>query len=183
MGGAAPFIAMGASVLGAGASMFGQAQQAGAQADAARYQAQVERNNAILSRQKQELTGQIGEVKATNQGLQNRTQQAKLRASIGASGVDPNSGSAAEVQAGAAMLGGLDVATVRSNTARELWGYQVEESNATGQAALQEQKADNIEDALPWQLLGSFLSGLSSVGSQWSGYQMASAPAAGGAGG
>lgn|SRR5574341_1224779 len=48
------------------------------------------------------------------------------RADIAASGVDVGFGSAVDVQADAAFLGELDALTIRTNAAREAWGYQVE---------------------------------------------------------
>lgn len=48
------------------------------------------------------------------------------RADIGASGTDVGFGSALDVQADAAMLGELDALTIRTNAAREAWGYEVQ---------------------------------------------------------
>lgn len=48
------------------------------------------------------------------------------RAGIAASGVDVNYGSAVDVQADTKHLGELDALTMRTNAAREAWGYQVQ---------------------------------------------------------
>jgi len=51
------------------------------------------------------------------------------RAGFAASNIDVNFGSAVDVQADAAMLGELDALTIRSNAAREAWGFKVEGEN------------------------------------------------------
>ena len=48
------------------------------------------------------------------------------RTGIAAAGVDVGFGSAVDVQADAAFLGELDALTIRTNAAREAWGYKVE---------------------------------------------------------
>lgn len=48
------------------------------------------------------------------------------RAGIAASNIDVGFGSAVDVQADAAYLGELDALTIRTNAAREAWGYKVQ---------------------------------------------------------
>jgi len=48
------------------------------------------------------------------------------RAGLAASNVDVGFGSAVDVQADAAFLGELDALTIRTNAAREAWGYEVQ---------------------------------------------------------
>lgn len=48
-----------------------------------------------------------------------------MRTGFGASGVDVGYGSAAETQVDAAQLGELDALTLRTNAAREAWGFKV----------------------------------------------------------
>jgi len=47
------------------------------------------------------------------------------RAGFAAANIDVGFGSAVDVQADAAMLGELDALTIRTNAAREAWGYKV----------------------------------------------------------
>lgn len=51
------------------------------------------------------------------------------RTSLAAQGVDVNKGSALDVQADAAYLGELDVQTIKSNAAKEAYGYRVQASD------------------------------------------------------
>lgn len=48
------------------------------------------------------------------------------RAGFAAGNINVNEGSAVDVQADAAMLGELDALTIRTNAAREAWGYNVQ---------------------------------------------------------
>lgn len=59
------------------------------------------------------------------------------RAAFAAAGVDVNSGSAVDVQADSAKFGELDALTIRTNAAREAWGYKVgaEDMRARGKIA------------------------------------------------
>ncbi len=56
------------------------------------------------------------------------------RASFAAQGVDVGSGSAVDVQEDTARQGELDALTIRTNAAREAWGYTVESEGETLQA-------------------------------------------------
>lgn len=58
----------------------------------------------------------------------------RQRAAFAASGVNLSSGSPADVQADAAELGELDALTIRSNAAREAWGYGVQATDYRLQA-------------------------------------------------
>lgn len=51
------------------------------------------------------------------------------RAGFSGQGVDVGTGSAVDVQADAAFLGELDALTIRTNAAREAWGYRREADN------------------------------------------------------
>jgi hypothetical protein len=53
------------------------------------------------------------------------------RAGFAASNIDVNYGTAVDVQADAAFLGELDALTIRSNAAREAWGFKVQGENFT----------------------------------------------------
>lgn len=65
------------------------------------------------------------------------------RVAFAAGGVDVNSGNAVDVQADTARFGELDALTIRTNAAREAWGYRVGASDmrARGQIAQQEGNA------------------------------------------
>lgn len=69
------------------------------------------------------------------------------RSGIAASGVDVNSGSAVDVQADTRHLGELDALTIRTNAAREAWGYQVQGQDLRRRAEITRKEGVNIAEA------------------------------------
>lgn len=110
---------LGTTIAGAGVSAYGQVKAGRESKAAAEYNAQIadtQAEDALVrgrdeeSRFRQELKGLIG----------------SQRAGFAAQNIDVGSGSAVDVQADAAYLGELDALTIRSNAAREAWGYKVQ---------------------------------------------------------
>lgn len=69
------------------------------------------------------------------------------RAGIAAGNVDVGFGSAVDVQADAAHLGELDALTIRTNAAREAWGYKVEAVDLRARAKITREEGINMERA------------------------------------
>lgn len=154
-------------LIGSAVSAYGAYQGAQANAAAANYQAQVARNNALIARQNAAWTAASGAAKEAAQGMKNAAAVGNLKAKQGASGVDINTGSSANVRAAAAELGQLDLATTRSNTSREAYGYEVAATGDVAQANLLQSEASNYANMAPISSLGTFLTGASSVGSKY----------------
>lgn len=154
-------------MMGAALGGVGSYESAEASAQAASYQAQVARNNALIANQNAAWAGEAGAAKESAQGMKNAAQVGNLKAKQGASGVDVNTGSSANVAAAAAELGNLDLGTTRSNTAREVYGYETQSVSDTAQANLDQAEASNYSTMAPLGALGTFLSGASSVGAKY----------------
>jgi hypothetical protein len=69
------------------------------------------------------------------------------RAGIAAGNVDVGFGSAVDVQADAAFLGELDALTIRTNAAREAWGYNVQAEDLRKRAAITRKEGVYLEKA------------------------------------
>lgn len=69
------------------------------------------------------------------------------RVGFAAANVDVNFGSAVDVQADAALLGELDALTIRTNTAREAWGYKVQETDLRKRGEITRKEGVNIAAA------------------------------------
>ncbi len=132
---------MGAVFQAAGDILGGQA---GSQA--ANAQSQIARNNAIIADMNARDTLAAGDVAETAQQLKNRAIRGSTKAIQGANGLDVNSGSAVDVQQSEAKLGALDALTIRSNAAREAYGYtnQAEDQRAQSKIYRQQAKAAQI---------------------------------------
>ncbi len=67
------------------------------------------------------------------------------RAAIAAGNVDVGFGSALDVQADAAMLGELDALQIRTNAAREAWGYKIEAEDLRKRAQITRKEGVMLE--------------------------------------
>jgi hypothetical protein len=161
---------MAVGVAGAGVQAAGAYEQGQAQSQAAAYQAQVARNNSLIANQNAAWTEESGVAKETAQGMKTRAAVGSIKAGQAASGIDVNTGSAADVRSSASALGMLDAMTIRSNTAREAYGFEVAATSDQAQAGLLDMESKQAQEAGDISALGTFLSGASSVGSRWGKY-------------
>lgn len=127
---AAPFLSMFGSGMSAAASI----RAGNAENNLAKYNAQAAENNAKVQDFSAEDALQRGAVDETNHRLQTRQLIGKQRVTLAAQGQDLSSGSALDVQADTARQSEIDALTIRSNAAREAWGYRVAASNDRVQA-------------------------------------------------
>lgn len=148
-----------AGLAGTGISAIGAIEQGHAQAAEANYAAQVSKNNEVMAGQYAEQATQTGEQQAFMQGLRERQRQQSITAGIAASGVDVNTGSAADVRQSQRELGALDVETVRQQAALQAYGYRTQQTNFAAQSQLQSAEA-GFDTTAGWlQGIGSLLSG------------------------
>jgi len=68
------------------------------------------------------------------------------RVGFAAGNIDVGYGSAVDVQADAAYLGELDALTIRTNAAREAWGYNVQGGDLRQRALIMRQEGKNLEE-------------------------------------
>lgn len=105
-------------------------------------QAQLaEYNAAVADVQAKDATAR-GELDAQKFRQRTRALIGEQRAGIAAGNVDVGYGSAVDVQADAAFLGELDALTVRTNAAREAWGYRVEAEDFRQRADIARQEGE-----------------------------------------
>lgn len=116
--------AVGVTAVGAGMGAYGQIKSG------KESQKMFQRNAEIAEYQAQdaEARGKIDERKMRQ--LTEKTIGAQ-RAGLAGQGVDVNTGSALDVQADAAYLGELDALTIRTNAAKEAWGYRTQAQDLT----------------------------------------------------
>ena len=148
---AAPFLAL----AGAGVSAVGTYE-------AGHFQSEVARNNAIIAKQNADYARTAGGEQAAIASRKGAAQGAALKTGLAANGVDVNSGSAVDVEAGARETSKLDAETVLNNAELQAYGYTTQATNFKAQSAQDE--AGGI-----WGAAGSLLSNASSIGGKWSG--------------
>lgn len=162
---AGPMIAAGAA--GTVLSAVGAAQSGAAQAQMYQYQAGIAQYRSAIDLQNRDYTLAAGETEAAQYGLKARNVAGKILATQGASGIDVGSGSSVAVRQGQQLVTDLDMATIRNNTARKAYGYEVEATTDTAQAQLYSASAENVSKATPLNVASTLLTGSSSVASKW----------------
>jgi hypothetical protein len=92
------------------------------------------------------------------------------RTGFAAGNIDVGFGSAVDVQADAAFLGELDALTIKTNAAREAWGYQVQAYDYRQQAKIDRKAGANqilagesAADAAKWNVASTIVGGTTSL--------------------
>ena len=155
------------SLVGAVVGAAGAAQQGQAYATSDRYQAQIARNNTFMANQNAKWATQFGEVGATQESMKARGEIGQMKANAGAEGIDVNTGSTALVRDAATLVSNVNAETVKSNTAREAYGYTVQGVDYATQATLDDQAAKDAIAAGNLAAFGTLLSGASSSFGQY----------------
>lgn len=164
---ALPAISAVAGIAGAGISAYGAYESGQATAASDSYQAQVAANNSTLAKQQSKLDIQSSEIQAVDQGLKTKATIGQEKAAQGASGIDPNTGSAVAVRAGTAEMGMVDVSTIRSNAVKKAYADEVTANSDTAQGQLDTMGASQASTAGDIGAAGTLLSGASTVGSNY----------------
>ena len=150
------------SAVSTGAGFLGQMNQQAAAGAQAQYMAQMaQRNQQIQTMQADDALarGQVQEDKVRAAGAQ---RIGTLTANLAAQGTDL-AGSPTDILADARQAGELDAQTVRSNAAREAWGYKVGAANAGAEAAMRGSFSPSYLGAG-----ASLLAGASGIADKWS---------------
>ena len=161
MAAAAPYLAAGSIATG----VAGTLMQGAASAQSADYMAQVANNNNRIAQQNANMALEQGQIKEEAEREQTGAQIGRERASFGAMGVDPNSGSALDVRTSTAELGELNAQTIKYNTHVQAWN-DINQAEAYGaQSRLYSAQAG-------FDTVNSILGGASSVSNKWLNWQM-----------
>ncbi len=133
----AGYASLGSGIL----SAFGSIQQGNAASAAAKYNAAIAKQNAALETQNAQWSGAEGEQQYGIAGLEAQQKAGNIKVAQAANGVDVDSGSALAVQKSQNEMSELNLANIRSNAARQAYGFQTKASQDLGQAALDTSEA------------------------------------------
>lgn len=158
--------AVAAGVVGA----MGAEQEAGAQAEAANYRASIAAQNEQIAHENARRETAKGEAETYQQQQKTRAVVGATVAQQGASGIDPNTGSAKDVQLSERAVGMSDALTVRKDAAMQAYGYETQAANFQGERALYKMEAKNAKKAGDINALSSLLGGIGGGASK--GYSM-----------
>lgn len=160
-------ISIGGSAAGAGVSAFGSIFKGNADASMYNYKAGVATVNAQIAKQNSDYATFVGEEKAQQEGMKTRAEIGQTKATQGAGNLDVNSGSNLAVRESEQEIGEYSQAVIRSNAAKQAYGYQVEALGDTEEAKLDTFAASNSKTAGDIGAISSILGGASSVSSKW----------------
>jgi hypothetical protein len=162
--------------VGGAIGAFGSYEGMEAQSRNAAFQAQVAANNAAIARQNFNLQIEAGEGQVANKEMELRSQLGAQKAGQAASGVDVNSGSSVAARAGTAEFGTLDALTLRSNNARQAYGYAVAATSDTAESELLTQESQQASSLAPIAGVGSLLSSFSTTAGKFGQYLGSTGP-------
>lgn len=169
-------IALALAAGGTAAQAVGQYKAGNAAKDAGAAAADVSESQAKL----QDYNASVATLQATDaveRGAEAETRfRSQIRGAIGAQrtsfaagNIDVSFGSAVDVQADAARLGELDALTIRTNAAREAWGYKVQAYDYRQQAAIDRKAGANqilageqAQTASRWNVASTIVGGSTS---------------------
>lgn len=158
---------LGTSVAGSALSAFGAYSQGQSQSQMYGYQAQVAQINSQIALQNADYARMQGEQQAVIEGRKGAQQFGGIRAAQGASGLDVNSGSNAQVQASQKSTTALDLNQIRSNAAKTAYDFDVQSTEDVNQAGLYNAASSKAKTAGDIGALTSIVGGAGSVSSKW----------------
>lgn len=174
----AAILSLGATALSTGMGVAGQIGQQNAQAQAASvaqaqavYQSQVARQNEELMRRQAYDATERGRVAEQNRRRLMQQQLGEQTARLAAQGTDLE-GSALDILGDTRAAGEFDALTIRSNAAREAYGYQIQGLGYGNQSVLESTRAANSVYTPNYLGAGaSLLAGASMLGERWEKFQ------------
>jgi len=164
---AIPIISAVAGVAGAGIGAVGTMQQGAATAANARYQAQIAANNEIIANQNAAYAAAAGQTRAATVSRAGAARLAQIRAAAGASGIDVNTGSAADVQTSERETVKLSALTEENNALLQAYGYRAAATGFGAESELQLQEARQAPIGAMLAAGGGLLGSASSLGFKW----------------
>lgn len=160
-------VGLGATLFSGIAGVKGAEATGKAQQNQYEYQAGLAEINANISKENADYTRTAGELKAMQYGMAAGQRKGAIVAAQSASGLDINSGSNLDVRKSQEMLDKIDLDTMRSNTMRTAYGYNVQSEQYKNQAQLYRMGAADAAAATKTNVMSSILGTVSSVSSKW----------------
>lgn len=148
-------------------SAFGAASSGTAQQQMYNYQAHVATINATIDKQNSEYALNQGGIQSQQFGEKAAQQRGAIIIGQAASGLMVGTGSNAKVVASQGTLTGLDMAQIRSNSAKVAYDYTTKATMDTNQATLDTFAGENAKKAGEIGATASILGTVGSVSSKW----------------
>lgn len=160
-------VGVGATAAGSALSAYGAYEGGQSQSQMYGYQAQVAKINSNIALQNADYARMQGEQQSVIEGRKGAQQLGGIRAAQGASGLNVNSGSPADVQASQKSTTALDLNQIRSNAAKTAYDFDVQSTEDVNQAGLYTAASKNAKTAGDIGASSSIVGGAGSVSSKW----------------
>lgn len=154
-------------MLGAGVKAYGSIQAGQAKQAQSMFQASIATRNQLIATQNADYSRQVGEVDAQTAGIKTSQTVGLEKAGQGASGLDVNFGSAAQVRDSTQEIGWHDQQVIRSDAARKAYSYTQEAVNQGIQSQMYMKAGEDAETAGEIGATSSILGGMSSTADKW----------------
>lgn len=154
---------------GLGMQAYGAMQKSQGEADAANYQAAVQANNQRVAEIQAQDAIDRGEKAAQDHSRKVAALKGSQTASMAARGLDLTEGSPLSILTDTDLFGAIDKNTIKSNAAREAWGYRAQGANAGDNSKLLRMQAENQSPLLTGA--GTLLAGAGQVADKWYRYK------------
>lgn len=150
-------------IVETGLGTYGAWQTGAAAQSAHNFNAQVSASNAAQAKRTAQMAEEMGESQAAYQGQKARAEIGAIEAAQGSSGVRVDSGSSQAVVQSAKQLADLDISQVRSNAAREAYGYRVQAANEMAEGILEKYAAKTSKKAGDIKAATTFIGGVNNI--------------------
>jgi hypothetical protein len=160
-------VGMGSSMAGGVLKAFAAGFAGSSQVQMYKYQAGIAKLQSQIATQNANYSFQTGEENAAKYGIQAAQRMGAITAAQGASGLDVGSFSAQQVRAGQQKITDMDLAQIKTNAARQAYGYESEAAVDRAKAGLYKSAARNVEAAIPINIAASLISSGGSVADKW----------------
>lgn len=155
------------TVAGGAMSAASSLYQGGVASNEANYRAQVANNNAMIANRNADYAIAAGGAKTEAEARKGAAQAGRIKAAQAASGIDINTGSAVDVQAGQREINKLDTETIASNAQLEAYGYRTNAQNFKTESQLDEAEAGYAKTGSELKAAAGLLGSASATGSKW----------------
>lgn len=150
-------------MLGAGVKAQGFLQEGQAKLEQNQFQAAIAQKNKQIALQNADYSRAVGEVDAQTSGLKTAQILGQEKAGQGASNLDVNFGSTAQVRDSTHEIGWHDQQVIRSDSARRAYAYEQEASTQEIQSQMYQRAGTNAVQAGQIGAASSILGGITSA--------------------
>jgi len=165
--GALAVASIGSTLIGGLIQGKGQQQQYEAQSQMYNYQSRVAQINSQIDKQNADYAIVRGEQQASIEGMKGAQTLGQIKVAQAASGIDVNTGSAADVQESQKKITKMDMDTIRANASKTAYDYNVQSVQDINQAGLYGMASQNASAAGNIAMMSSIVSTAGSVSSKW----------------